>query len=189
MEGKTGDGIWLHAVPDTISLNRGSKGCVVVRNNSIKELESFIKLGHTPIVILDKGEELAEPNRVKLKAELRDFVERWRTAWQHQDMSHFLNFYSTQFRGYGMNFSKWSRFKKRLADKNRNTKIEQKDFTILQFKNQFVVMFSQDFKSDRFKDEGDKILYIGEENGNLKIFSEEFLHEDESLKRASFAIK
>src|SRR5690606_35402957 len=29
MEKKTGSGIWLHAVPDTVSLRRGSRGCVI----------------------------------------------------------------------------------------------------------------------------------------------------------------
>ncbi len=40
-ESKTGSGIWLHAIPDKVPLTRGSRGCVVVRNNVIKKLQNI----------------------------------------------------------------------------------------------------------------------------------------------------
>jgi murein L,D-transpeptidase YafK len=43
-DSKTGSGIWLHAVPDTVPLTRGSRGCVVVRNEVIRKLKEYIKL-------------------------------------------------------------------------------------------------------------------------------------------------
>ena len=51
-EGKTGAGIWLHAIPETKTLQRGSRGCVVVRNESILDVSPFIQLHTTPFVIL-----------------------------------------------------------------------------------------------------------------------------------------
>ena len=41
-ENKTGSGIWLHSIPDDVALNRGSKGCVVLRNEALKKVEPFI---------------------------------------------------------------------------------------------------------------------------------------------------
>lgn len=178
LDGKTGDGIWLHAVPDTTSLNRGSKGCVVVRNDSIKELELFIKLRHTSLIITDDEQEISDETREQLKLKVKTFLENWRISWEKQDMPSFLNFYSDKFNGYGMNYKQWSKFKTRLSLKNKNTQIEQKDFNILRYKNQFVVLFSQGFKSSALTDEGDKILYLSEDENNLKILSEEFLKEN-----------
>ncbi len=52
--GKTGYGIWLHAVPDTVPLSRGSRGCVVIRNNDILEVANTITLQKTPILVFNK---------------------------------------------------------------------------------------------------------------------------------------
>src|SRR5690606_34992220 len=48
---KTGYGIWLHSIPDDVPLTRGSRGCVVIRNNVLEKISSYIKLRETPIII------------------------------------------------------------------------------------------------------------------------------------------
>jgi len=58
LEKKTGKGIWLHAIPDSKSLKRGSHGCVVVRNKAIEELEKYIEVKRTPMIVLDQVEYL-----------------------------------------------------------------------------------------------------------------------------------
>ncbi|NJL26344.1 MAG: L,D-transpeptidase family protein, partial [Calothrix sp. SM1_5_4] len=47
LEKKGGNGIWFHAIPDSKSLLRGSRGCVVVRNKVIEELAKYIDLKRT----------------------------------------------------------------------------------------------------------------------------------------------
>ena len=185
LQGKTGNGIWLHAVPDPVPLTRGSKGCVVVKNNVIKKLQSYIKLGHTALVILDNENEITERQRLELKKKVRSFVGAWKNAWETQDIEKFLGFYSSKFKGYGMNLNQWAEYKKKIATQNKGAHIEQRDFNILQFNNQFVVLFSQLFESPSFKDEGDKILYLGMDGQELKIQSEEFLKEKVGLKKKS----
>ena len=181
LENKTGDGIWLHAVPDTMTLTRGSKGCVVVSNKSIKDLEKFVKLKHTSLIISDVQKSIPESERIVLKEKIEKFIEQWRLSWESQNINKYLNFYSEKFKGNKMNLKQWAIFKKSLSEKNKNTKIVLKDFNILRFRNQFVVLLSQSFKSDAFSDEGDKILYLSEENNDLKIISEEFLKENLNL--------
>ena len=53
LEKKTGTGIWFHAIPETKSLLRGSRGCVVVRNEVIQDLSKFIDLKRTPMLIVN----------------------------------------------------------------------------------------------------------------------------------------
>jgi hypothetical protein len=53
-KGKTGYGIWLHAIDEKQTLERGSQGCVVVRNETIKKLAPNIVLRETPLMIFDK---------------------------------------------------------------------------------------------------------------------------------------
>src|SRR5665213_1176069 len=56
LEKKTGRGIWLHAIPDSTSLQRGSHGCVVVRNKVIEGLAKYIELKRTPMIVVDQVE-------------------------------------------------------------------------------------------------------------------------------------
>ncbi|MGE3262646.1 MAG: murein L,D-transpeptidase family protein [Bacteriovoracia bacterium] len=187
LEGKTGDGIWLHAVPDSVSLNRGSKGCVVVRNNSILQLDALIRPKHTPIVILDRDEPGNEAERVVSAEKVKAFMESWRSAWQAQDMAKYLSNYASKFRGSNMNLSRWKAHKQRLAQMSGTARVEVEGMNILRFQNEFVVSFSQKFTSNHFSDEGDKVLYLGYEGKELKIFAEDFLRD--SVPSATASLK
>jgi len=48
-KGKTGFGIWLHAIDESQTLERGSQGCVVVRNDTIKKLAQILRLEKHPL--------------------------------------------------------------------------------------------------------------------------------------------
>ena len=53
LAGHKGSNIMLHATnePDRLNKNYDSLGCVVVRNEEIKEIEPYVRLGLTPILI------------------------------------------------------------------------------------------------------------------------------------------
>ncbi len=176
---KTGDGIWLHAIPENVSLSRGSKGCVVVRNETIKKLQSFISIKHTPLIILDE-----EKIDFQIQGEVKDlelvdnFLSQWQQSWIKQNMTDYLSKYSSRFYSNGMDLKRWAEYKRKLAKRNVNTSIIQSGFTKLKYDDYYVVIFSQAFTSEAYSDKGEKVLYLSMEAGGLKIVSEEFLKED-----------
>src|SRR5262249_52265638 len=117
LEKKTGNGIWLHAIPDEKSLQRGSHGCVVVRNKVIEQLAPYIDLKRTPIVIADSIDYLDEPAWRELRQSLREWLEGWRKSWGTKNLDDYMAQYSDRFRSNHMDKAAWRRYKQSLADK------------------------------------------------------------------------
>lgn len=172
-ERKTGYGIWLHAIPETKTLKRGSRGCVVVRNEVIKQLANFIDLKKTPIIVENKVN-YVKPTDVKTSTQKAlKWIESWRKAWQSKDIENYISFYADDFKSQGMTKAQWREYKKNLNDKYQFINVSFKTPVIYRHKSEWVVRFLQDYESDKLSDFGEKFLYLKEnENGELKIVGE-----------------
>ena len=158
-EAKTGSGIWLHAVPDSVPLTRGSRGCVVVRNDVIKSLQKYVKLEQTPILIFDEVTYIkAEAYQSQREKFLRDF-ENWRSAWEQQDVDTYIKYYDASFRNDQMNFKQWYRHKKKLKSLYSFIKVQLAPPVILQNKDQVVIRTVQRYDSDLHHDYGEKTIH------------------------------
>lgn len=160
LDKKTGSGIWLHAIPDTKSLLRGSRGCVVVRNHVIEELGKYIELRRTPIVVVDQVDYMDIDKWKALRAQLKDWVETWRKAWGGKDIETYMAFYGDRFSGNGLNKNQWRRYKERLAKRYEFIKIDLKDIQVFNQGPKIVFRFMQNYESDKTKDVGAKIIYV-----------------------------
>lgn len=164
---KTGYGIWLHAVPDSVPLTRGSRGCVVVRNDVIKHLKNYVRLEQTPILIFDEVKYLSNDEyQVQRKKFLQDF-ENWRTAWEQNDVDTYIKYYDSTFKNEQMNYKKWYRHKKRLKSLYSWIKVQLGPPMILQNKDQVVIRTVQRYESNLHKDYGIKTIHarLSEEVG------------------------
>jgi murein L,D-transpeptidase YafK len=156
---KTGSGIWLHAVPDTVPLTRGSRGCVVVRNNVIKKLKAYIRLEQTPMLIFDEVKYLtAEEYKTQRNKFLQDF-ENWRNAWEKQDVDTYIKYYDQSFKNDQMNYKQWYRHKKRLKSLYTFIKVQLAPPLILQNKDQIVIRTVQRYQSNLHTDYGEKTIH------------------------------
>jgi murein L,D-transpeptidase YafK len=156
---KGGSGIWLHAVPDTVPLNRGSRGCVVVRNEVIQLLDKYVKLGQTPLLITEKVEYLDQQSYLEQRQKYLSYFEKWRLSWQDSDVETYIQFYDETFRNTNMNFKQWYNHKKKLKGLYKFIKVDLLPPTILRNKDQVVVRTIQDYESDLHKDYGEKTLH------------------------------
>lgn len=173
---RTGDGIWLHAIPDNVPLTRGSRGCVVVRNDVIKLLESYIQLELTPIVIKDKINYVSNDDHKKMKTHMSQLLDTWKQAWESQDMEKYLSYYHDEFTAPGFkSLARWLKHKRSLKERYKYVKVTLSDALILKHKNQYIVKARQDYESDQHRDTGLKTLYfIEDQNGKAKIIREEW---------------
>jgi len=158
-EQKTGYGIWLHAVPDSVPLTRGSRGCVVVRNDVIKLLKNYVKTGETPILIYDSVQYLAPEEYKSQKSKFLTDFENWRTAWQNQDVDTYIKYYDETFRNDQMNYKQWYKHKKKLKEMYSYIKVNLSSPLILKNKDQVVIRTVQRYESNLHRDYGVKTIH------------------------------
>lgn len=172
LENKTGNGIWFHAIPDTKSLLRGSRGCVVVRNQVIEELSKYVELKRTPMVIVGEVEYMDPEKWKALKHGLQTWIESWRQSWMGKDLDAYMNQYSDRFSGNGMSKKQWRAYKANLAKAYEFIQVELKDVQIFNQGPKIVFRFLQSYKSSRKEDFGSKILYALRKGDRWEIIGE-----------------
>lgn len=174
-EGKTGYGIWLHTLPDDTPLTRGSRGCVVIRNNDFAEAMKLIKLHNTPIIVQDEVNYVS-PKDIEVQRELMvSWLKKWLESWQSKNLDSYMSFFDKSFRSKRMNWEQWKEYKSGLATTYGEINISISEPRIVHFRDEWIVQFIQKYKSDKYEDFGHKTLYIkGTTIDNLKIIAEDF---------------
>jgi len=176
-EGKKGSGIWLHGYSDRVERPPFSEGCVVVKDEVFKELKGFIKIGDTPLVIVDAIQYQPREDQQRLSQTLSQFLKGWETAWESRDPQKYLDFYSRNFvSSDGKSYSKFKEYKYRVNRSKRfiEVQIERKSI-ILSQKDRgeiAILRIDQDYRSDNFKSFSRKILYLKENQGQWEIIGE-----------------
>jgi len=176
-EGKKGSGIWLHGYSDRVERPPFSEGCVVVKDEVLKELKGFIKIGDTPLVIVDTIQYKPREDQQRLSQTLSHFLKGWETAWESRDPQKYLDFYSRNFvSNDGKDYSEFKEYKYRVNRSKRfiQVQIEQKS-VILSQKDRgeiAIIRMDQDYRSDNFRSYSRKILYLKENKGNWEIIGE-----------------
>ena len=173
-ENKTGSGIWLHSIPDEVALNRGSKGCVVLRNDALKKVEPFIALNKTFLIINNQISWLKSSEHEIKKMAAIAWLNSWKNLWETQDLEKYINLYSEQFSDSKFNKKTWYAHKQSLKNKYKFVKISTSKPNIFSLKDQYLFQFVQDYESDGHRDRGIKNLYVINNNGSFKILREEW---------------
>lgn len=174
LDQKTGDGIWLHGVPDNVSLERGSRGCVVVRNSTLDYLKTLVTTGTTALIIKDRVEWIEEidPERTK---PILSLLTNWVLSWKEKSDKYF-DFYSSQFKSTQfLNLAKFSDHKKNVFKANKDIQIKFDPLLVIQDRDQIVVTGIQIYNGDTLSDRGIKTIYLKIEAENSKIIAEEWL--------------
>ncbi len=179
---KTGSGIWLHSTDDPHRLTKDfdSLGCVVVKDEEIKELFSKVKYRTTPVIVYDdfeKHKELLNPERL---AGLEAFVKDWASQWSEKNLDGYIAHYHSGFIGNGKDRREWRAYKGQLNQKYAKISVKIDHLFVLAHPKYDVAIFRQIYES-RLKNgalakrtEGVKLLYLAKEEGGPKILSEQF---------------
>jgi murein L,D-transpeptidase YafK len=178
---KTGHGIWLHAIPETKSLLRGSRGCVVVRNEIIKKITPYVALNKTPVIIQDKVNYVTPEEVQKKSKALTEWLDQWRTDWASKNIQSYMAHYATDFFALKMDRTAWQSYKQGLADRYKFIEIKTVSPALFVHKEYGIIRFLQDYKSDGLADFGLKTLYLSGPDSNFKIQSEEWRAVDTAL--------
>lgn len=183
MEGKTGDGIWLHAVPDEVPLTRGSRGCVVVRNDVILDLTQYVKLGRTPILIQNKTDMTPTTSLSEATSKLTTWLQEWRSAWEAKDINAYIAKYGEEFQSMKMNREQWRDYKNRLNGQYKTIAVRMSKPAIFNDRDRTVVRFLQEYTSDQHSDFGEKVLFLKNGKNGYQIVGETWTAESSQIAR------
>lgn len=175
-QNKTGSGIWLHAVPDTTSLFRGSRGCVVVRNEIVDHIKSKIVVKKTPVIIMDEIKFIKETDLEKKSLAAKEWLENWRQSWESQDIDKYMEFYAEDFRSQGMNNQRWRNHKANVSQQTSFIQVGVSSPLFLTRNDEAIVKFYQTYKSETLEDFGKKTLFLrSKADGQFEIIGEEWV--------------
>jgi len=177
---KNGDDIWLHATdnPERINQPFGTKGCIVINNDDIEEISQFITLNQTPIIIVEQLEYFPQSTLQLEFSGILEFINNWRTSWEQRDFDKYETAYSSEFYGNNKNLQKWLLYKKGQLQYYDRVNISISNMRIFKVDEYYYIQYYQLFRSESYKDEGIKQLYIINEDGALKIISEKWTATD-----------
>jgi murein L,D-transpeptidase YafK len=180
LAGRTGSGVMLHATndPERLTKNYDSQGCVVVRDDEIKEIYPHIRLGLTPILIFPElTDEYMHPGKDEA---LKTFFESWVKSWETKDLDDYISHYHTDFSANGMNRDHWKAYKASLNKRYASIEIGPEDVLYYRHPKYSMITFTQNYRSKLkgggwgHRSRGTKILYIAEEGGKPKIIAETY---------------
>jgi murein L,D-transpeptidase YafK len=154
-----------------------SERCVVVKDEVLKESIGFIKIGDTPLVIVDTLQYKPVEDQPRLVQILSHFLKDWKTAWESRDTANHLSYYSRDFvSNDGKDYSKFKEYKCRVNQSKTfiQLQIEQKSIFLSQKDGGQIAIarMNQDYRSDNFKSYSRKILYLKEKEGKWEIIGE-----------------
>jgi murein L,D-transpeptidase YafK len=178
---KTGNGIWLHSIPETKSLLRGSRGCVVVRNDVLKQISPMITLKKTPIIIEDEVNYVSPKELDKTRTTINAWLERWRASWEGKQIDDYISFYGDDFKALRMKREQWKLYKDGLNKKYSFIKVRLSKPVFFTRNGEAILNFMQQYESDAKKDFGRKTLYLRHVGNDYKIIGEEWAPDDGGL--------
>jgi murein L,D-transpeptidase YafK len=161
IRGKSGDGIWIHGQPASGDRDNFTKGCIVIDNNELTNLDQKIDYKNTLLVIDTKPKINLDIPYANILAQLY----QWRYAWKYNDFQTYLSFYDTTFVRYdGMEYYDFKNYKQRIFDKKESKEILFSNLNIIPYpgdrQNLFMVTFDEIYTANNHAFTGTKTLML-----------------------------
>jgi len=142
-----------------------------------------VKLGRTPILIQEKAQMIPAMELEQSSAEVAQWLDAWRGAWETKNIDSYINHYSRDFYSLNMNRSQWRRYKTRLAKAYKAIAVRLSKPLIFVDRSNAIVRFLQEYTSDRHADIGEKVLYLKKTADGYRIIGESWSEESGDLAR------
>ena len=179
--GKTGYGIWLHGT-DRDNYSRpplDSEGCVVLPNIDLDKIKKYIKPGETPIIIANEIDWLDYADWTNERNSVLVALEAWRKDWESLNVDKYLSHYAEDFWSGAYNLRSWQQRKRAVARSKTYQNVKLTDVSLFAYPykynkkdNIYVVRFRQHYKSNNYKGDIYKRIYLVKRSETLKILYE-----------------
>jgi murein L,D-transpeptidase YafK len=174
--GRSGHGIWLHGTPSNTYSRppQDSSGCVVLTNEDLDKLGSYLQVGKTPVIITKHLDWMGDQDK-QARDELMQAIEQWRSDWSRLDNAAYLGHYSRQFNNGSMNYNEWARYKQQVNAGKQWVKVELSGMSAFPYpgNNDLVVVdFDQNYASNNLSNRAKKRQYWQRQDGQWQIVYE-----------------
>ena len=172
---KTGKGIWMHGEPLDGNRTNSSKGCVVLNNHYLQEVEKKIDYKKTVLIIDDNA--LAKTSKDEIAIILSSMF-KWKRDWAENNLKGYLDYYASDFRRFdGMNKKAYGDYKSRIFSKKEAKSIVFRDFEVTPNPTStgdkiFKIKFYEEYNAKSFKYQGYKDMFARITNGKMQIVAE-----------------
>jgi murein L,D-transpeptidase YafK len=113
VEGRSGDGIWVHGVPPGGKRRPefDTDGCIALPNEDLLRMQSAFVPGVTPVVIARHVRWAGDEDRERIASELRTQLARWAQASTAEDPAEYIALYAPAFDYRGLTRDEWASFR------------------------------------------------------------------------------
>jgi len=142
----------------------------------------FVSVGNKTLTLIHENDDLKivkeefrrTGTRIDYNEELRQFVNRWQSAWETVNIDTFITFYSDSFQVDGKGFEWLYQDKKEKFSRVKDIDVKVSSFNAYSTQeNQWVVTFNQSYQADNYKDFGRKTMIVEkQETGDFRILKE-----------------
>lgn len=177
--GRTGGGIWLHGVSSNTYSRPplDSDGCIALSNAELEQVAPLLEEGSTPVLIGERVNWLSAEHMSARQDEILASIDKWKADWESGETAVYLQHYSQDFLGRGMDKKKWDAYKTKVNRSKKFIRIDLEDLSVFSHPHEddtMVVSFNQNYESDSFTSTGNKRQYWRlEDDGHWRIISEE----------------
>jgi murein L,D-transpeptidase YafK len=174
LNNKNGSGIWLHGTdePFDATASNDSRGCVVTTNETIADLDKYIVIGKTPLVIVETLTFISAEQWRAERATALAQVEDWRSAWEDERLDDYITHYHASFYESGRSRQAFRAYKQAIFRAHEVRLVELSDIIALRHNGGLVIRFHQDYKASNLESSHGKILYLARNDGHWKIVAE-----------------
>jgi murein L,D-transpeptidase YafK len=170
---KQGNGIWVHGISEKLE-ERSTNGCIVLDNGDVVQLDSYIKLWDTPIII---EEELKYEERDSLRRQgdlLVEKIEGWSQAWSQKELDRYLSYYAAGFRWKNLDLQGWRQRKAWLNRRYGRISVQLSDIRLFRQGDMVLATAEEIYRSDQFASHGFKDLYLVQNSQEWRILAEDW---------------
>ncbi|MCF7804856.1 MAG: L,D-transpeptidase family protein [Candidatus Marinimicrobia bacterium] len=183
--GRTGGGIWIHGRDEEIQ-DFLTEGCVSLRNDQILELQQYITLRETQVVIEDSLQPLDSSGYERQIKEWESKIDTWADAWESGDTEQYFSFYSPIFRDGELDLEGFKRKKRSLERTYDWKRVNVKDAVVLSSETETKISFFQEYYCPNFYSEGVKTLTMIPNDHHWKIIGEDYTRTAPTLRKEAF---
>jgi len=190
--GRTGNGIWIHGMPEDSSRIQ-TRGCLVMDNKNLIELSHYLKIGiGTPVIIINDSNFVnvdnyfnylaikQKRNKVleEYKKQEKEFVSilnQWKKAWETKNLKEYESFYDKErFISGGISWNSWIDKKARTFEMYDTININIDKIKVVDFsETTAVVVFLQQYISNLNQKQNAKKISFFKKSGKWLIIREE----------------
>jgi murein L,D-transpeptidase YafK len=170
---KGGNNIWVHGTNEELK-ERSTNGCIVLANEDVVELEKYIKLWDTPIIVEKELKYEERDNLLRLGQLLLERVEGWSQAWSTKDLERYFSYYASDFTWGNLDLQGWRNRKAQLNNRYKVISIQLSDIRFFRQGKMVLATAEQIYRSDRFASAGLKQLYLVQNSEEWRILGEDW---------------